>query len=67
MLIVQYRDITTKELFFEEKYTDFIPNINDKVTLNGDKIILGFVIDKLVNIYPNDNDTCINIYIKQSF
>lgn len=67
MLIVQYRDIITKELFYEEKYPDFIPNINDKVSINGNTVILGFVIDKIVNIYPNENNTCVNIYIKQSY
>lgn len=67
MLIVQYRDITTKELFFE-KHSNFIPNVNDRIVINGNKLIVGFVVDKIINIYPNDDaNTYINVYIKQSY
>lgn len=53
--------------FFIKKKPSYIPNINETIIINDDnEVIKWLVINKIINIYPTDNNyICINIYVKQ--
>ena len=62
--MIKYIEENYKIVLFEEYKTDYIPNINEKITISvNDAIYKGFVIDKIVYKYKNYT-TDIEIYIK---
>ena len=62
--IIDYLDIKTRKTIHREINPNHIPNINETININTNKII-GTVVDKHIKIYPNDKVICIDVYIKQ--
>lgn len=66
MMTIVYFNIKSKRILHKEK-PSYIPNINETIIINDDnEVIKWLVINKIINIYPTDNNyICINIYVKQ--
>lgn len=62
--IIDYLDIKTRKTIYREINPNRIPDINETININTNKII-GTVVDKRIKIYPNDKVTCIDVYVKQ--
>lgn len=66
MVTITYFNIKSKRILHREKSPSYIPNINETIIINDDnEVIKWLVINKIINIYPTDNNyICINIYVK---
>lgn len=67
MVTIVYLNIKSKKILHREKSPSYIPNINETIIINDDnEVIKWLVINKIINIYPTDNNyVCVNIYVKQ--